>query len=95
MIPNFDAIAFEIEHAADYEKSLTRPIELSCQHNYTDGITYFYVHLGDLELGRYWRNQWFNGWVFQATGVGDGNKHEADTSYEAIALITKSWEGII
>ncbi len=94
MIQDFDALAFETHHAADYEKSLARPIELSFQHNYTDGITYHYVHYGDLLLGRYWRSPWHDFWLWDSLGASTG-KEEADTDYEAISLITKSWERII
>ena len=91
----FDALQLEQKHHDDYQKSQQYPIELSSQHDYTDGITYHYVHHGDLELGRYWRNPWHDNWVFVSFGIGDGIQREADTDYEAIALITRSWQGVV
>ena len=71
------------------------PIELSSCHNYTDGVTYHYVHYNDIELGRYWKHPWFDGWLFVSFGIGDGIQQETDTDYEAIALITRSWEEVL
>lgn len=91
----FDAVAFEQECVAKFEQSESFSVELSSCHDYNDGITYHSVHCGDLELGRYWKHPWSNGWLYRATGVGDGIQHEADTDYEAIALIKQSWSGVL
>lgn len=79
----------------DLLRAVQFPIELSSLHNYTDGVTYHYVHHGDLELGRYWKHPWFDGWLFVSFGIGDGIQQEVDTDYEAIARITKSWEDVL
>jgi hypothetical protein len=88
-----EVIAFEEKHESDYHKASEFPIELSSIHNYSLGTTYFYVHCGDMELGQYWRSAWKDCWMSKSncTGIID----EADTDYSAIALITKSWEGVI
>ena len=96
MIPKtFDALKHEQKHDRDFQQSESFPVELSSQHNYTDGITFYYIHYKDLELGRYWRHPWRDGWIFVTFGVGDGIQQESDTDYEAIARIKISWEGII
>lgn len=89
----FNALKFEEKHESDYRSSRELQVELSSCHSYTDGITYNYVYYGDIELGRYWRDPWRDGWLFQATGAGDGIQKEADTDYEAICRIKLSWEG--
>lgn len=54
MIQDFDAIAHELNHAADFSKSRSIQLEISSHHDYSEGITYFYLHSGDLELGHYY-----------------------------------------
>lgn len=90
---DFDALQHELDRAAKFQQSLS--IELSSCHNYTDGITYYYVYHGDLELGRYWKHPWFDGWIFVSFGIGGGIQQESETDYEAIARITKSWREVL
>ena len=71
MIQQFDAIAFEEDRQDTYERSRSIELEISSQHCYTDGITYFYLHNGDLELGQYYKDPWGNGWYWISSITGE------------------------
>lgn len=89
MIQNFDAIAHELSHAADFEKSRSIHLEISSQHCYTDGITYFYLHSGDLEIGQYYKDPWGDGWHWQSSISGE--KNHCPSKAIAFTNIQKQW----
>ncbi len=82
MSKEFDVIEFETEREKTYERSKSIQLEISSQHNYTDGITYFYLHTGDLKLGHYYRDPWGNGWYWYSSISGE----KARCPSKAIAL---------
>lgn len=91
MIPKeFNAFDFEIQHDRDFQQSVAIPIEISSHHNYSEGMTFFYVESGSWELGYYYKSPWRDIWM--AFSNRTGVAVEAATQDMAISLIQKSWE---
>ncbi len=67
----FNAIELESEREGIYKRSRFIHLEISSQHNYSDGITYFYLHSGNLELGQYYKDPWGDGWYWMSSISGD------------------------
>ena len=84
----FDVIKFEEDREHQYERSRSIQLEISSQHNYFEGITYFYLHNGDLELGQYYKDPWGNGWYWQSSISGEKSRCPS----KAIALTKIQFE---
>ena len=67
----FDVISFEQEREKTFNRSQSIQLEISSQHNYSEGITYFYLHNGDLEIGQYYKDPWGNGWYWMSSITGE------------------------
>ena len=89
MIQNFDVIAHEEKHCADFERSRSIQLEISSQHNYSEGITYFYLHNGDLEIGQYYKDPWGDGWYWMSSITGE--KNHCPSKAIAITRLQKIW----
>ena len=89
MIQNFDAIAHLEKCDHDFEARNSVHLEISSQHNYSEGITYFYLHNGDLELGRYYKDPWGDGWYWMSSISGE--KNHCPSKAIALANIQKQW----
>ncbi|MDJ0591114.1 MAG: hypothetical protein QNJ72_14150 [Pleurocapsa sp. MO_226.B13] len=67
----FDAIKFEQERDRIFRSSQSIHLEISSQHNYSESITYYYLHAGDMEIGQYYRDPWGDGWYWMSSISGE------------------------
>jgi len=89
MVQQFDALQLEEKHAADFQKFRSIRLEISSQHNYSEGITYFYLHNGDLELGQYCKDPWGDGWYWMSSISGE--KSHCPSRDIALTKIQLAW----
>lgn len=91
MVQQFDALAFELERDAKFQQTHSPQLEISNAYNYSEGINYFYVHVGDLEIGQYYKDPWGACWYWKSSITGD----QAHCPNKAIALsnIQRIWMG--
>ena len=89
MVQQFDAIAFEEDRENQYEQSRSIQLEISSQHNYSEGITYFYLHNGDLEIGQYYKDPWGSGWYWMSSISGE--KNHCPSKAIALTKIQLEW----
>ena len=91
-IREFDAITHEEKHTGNFEKSKSIRLEISSQHNYSEGITYFYLHSGDLELGQYYKDPWGDGWYWMSSISGEKDYcHDKAIALTQIQLAWMRW----
>ena len=82
MVQQFDALQYELNHAADFAKSRSIQLQISSYHNYSEGITYFTLSGNGLDLGEYYRDPWGDGWYWKSNISGE----QAHCDDRAIAL---------
>ena len=88
-VENFDALAFEIKHAEDYEQSQQSPLEIASKHCYETGITKFKVTSSFEVVGQYWRDPWGIGWV--ATAPSDDTERHFDSDTECLEYLSSTY----
>ncbi|MDJ0592765.1 MAG: hypothetical protein QNJ72_22710 [Pleurocapsa sp. MO_226.B13] len=85
----FDAIKFEQERERIFRSSQSIHLEISSQYNYSEGITYYYLHAGDIEIGQYYRDPWGDGWYWYSSISGE--KSRCPSKAIALTKIQLAW----
>ena len=84
---NFDAIAFELQHASDYEKAQDFYCEIISYFNANEGIHIFEIANNCEIIGEYHRDPWSEYWIVISSI--DGCKVEFDTDTDAIDYLKR------
>lgn len=85
----FDALQYELNHAEDFKQSQSIYLEISSIHNYSEGITYYHLHAGDMGIGEYYRDPWGNGWYWRS--LISGEKAHCHDKAIALTQIQLAW----